>query len=154
MTKGGHADTWTPFLIKRLKELHAEGLKFSVIKDRLNEEFDTDITRNACIGKARRLNLPNREAPPPPTPEQARIERRRAKAEKRIQPSPPVYAPPPEPEKPPFGALRIIDLERKDCRWIYGEKLDALYCGKPVVFGSYCAEHHPRMYNRPVKTWT
>jgi hypothetical protein len=146
MKGGGHRETWTPAMMVRLHELHAEELSFGQIANRLNVEFGTSVTRNACVGKGRRAQLPPRKAPPMLTSDQrkqqTRIERRRAKAEKRIPPPPPTYVPLPEPERPPPDALTIFDLQYGDCRWpVHGEKMDMLYCGRPKVRGSYCFKH-------------
>lgn len=158
MTGGGHADTWTAPMVKRLTELHAENLPFSVIADRLNEEFmlDPPISRNACIGKGRRLNLTPREAqniPMTVREQQRRLERRRAKAEKRIPPPPPSYEPLPPIERPPPDALTMLDLKYGDCRWPHGEHPNLLYCGRPVLKRSYCFKHFRQAYVKPGKTW-
>ena len=62
MKGGGHRETWTVGMLARLRELHAAGLTFGQICQRLNAEFGTVVTRNACVGKGRRLGLPARKA--------------------------------------------------------------------------------------------
>ena len=146
MKGGGHRETWTAPMLARLHEHHAAGLSFGQIADALNDEFGTTVTRNACVGKGRRLRLPPREKPAMLTSEQrqaqSRMQRRRIKAEKRILPPPPTYIPLPDPPRPPPDALTLIDLQHNDCRWIvHGEKTAALYCGRPKVRGSYCFKH-------------
>ena len=145
MKGGGHRETWTLAMLVRLREHHAANLTFGQIANKLNAEFGTVITRNACIGKGRRLGLPQREKPAMLTAEQrqaqTRIERRRRKAEKRIAP-PPTYVPLPDPPRPPPDALTIYDLQHNDCRWpVHGEKTEMLYCGRQRVRGSYCFKH-------------
>lgn len=51
----------------------------------------------------------------------------------------------------------LVDLGRRDCRWIIGEaSADSLYCGKPVSFKEgeprpYCAAHAARAFVAPAK---
>ena len=52
---------WTPRLDERLKELHAEGCAFTRIAWKLNAEFGTRFTKNACVGRGHRLGVPLRE---------------------------------------------------------------------------------------------
>ena len=149
MKGGGHRETWTVGMLTRLRELHAAGMTFGQIARALNAEFGTAVTRNACVGKGRRLQLPARKAPEMISAEErqravfaAKIARRRAKAERRIAPPPPTYVPLPDPPRPPPDALTIYDLRHGDCRWpVHGEKTEMLYCGRPKVRGSYCFRH-------------
>ena len=149
----GHVNTWSAAMMKRMRELHTDGMTFSQIANRLNVEFSAAVTRNACVGKGRRMQLPPRESPIPPTPAERRARRRRAKAEKRIQPPPPSYAPPPEPERPPLGALTLVDINWHECHWPFGEHPHVLYCGKPVFKRSYCLEHFRVGYDKARKEW-
>jgi hypothetical protein len=54
------ATAWTAQIEDRLRQLHAEGLTFKQIAQQLNAEFDTSLTRNACVGRGYRLRLPSR----------------------------------------------------------------------------------------------
>ena len=87
MKGGGHRETWTVGMLTRMRELHAAGMTFGQIARALNAEFGTAVTRNACVGKGRRLQLPARKAPEMISAEErqravfaAKIARRRAKA--------------------------------------------------------------------------
>jgi GcrA cell cycle regulator len=121
----------------------------------INARFGTEFTRNAAVGRAKRLGLkpasvrkvtsrPKRparwgESPPP------KVARRSAPA----QP-----APTPEPVKPVklrcVGVrprlLAFADLEPGGCRYPYGGERDGepyAFCGHPrIPRSSYCRPHH------------
>jgi hypothetical protein len=162
MRRGGHSDIWTAPLITCLTKLHGEGKSFSEMADALNQEFSLDLTRNACIGKSRRLGLPLRELPALALDRRTRAriarcnkreERRRAKSEVRIKPAPPTFICEPEPARPPLGSLHMNDLREADCRWIHIAKPQPLFCGRPKWKGSYCADHYSRCYYAPRVRW-
>jgi GcrA cell cycle regulator len=48
---------WAEEHSQALREYLAKGLSFSEIADALNARFNTDYSRNAAIGRARRLGL-------------------------------------------------------------------------------------------------
>ena len=54
-----YVSPWTTDLAARLVELRAapEGYSFSKVAEMLSQEFGLDVTRNACLAKARRLGL-------------------------------------------------------------------------------------------------
>jgi hypothetical protein len=56
--------TWTSDLTERLIELRKENLSFGKIAVRLSEETGVTITRDAVLGRARRLHFANRLAKP------------------------------------------------------------------------------------------
>lgn len=75
---GVHNETWTEEKVAILRRMHAAGEPFSTIG------LSTGMTKNATIGKARRLGLPPREARKPaikavrePKPKSARPEKPR-----------------------------------------------------------------------------
>ena len=49
--------SWEPEHSDALREHLAKGLPYSEIARRINEAFNTDYTRNATIGRARRMGL-------------------------------------------------------------------------------------------------
>ena len=65
-----------------LREYHAKGMSFAEIAEAINAKFKTDYSRNAAIGRARRIGLadPERPKPPPKTsaPQLDRIRERDA----------------------------------------------------------------------------
>jgi GcrA cell cycle regulator len=146
-------DPWPDEMIERLKVMRSQGLTSQVIADALG------VTRNAVIGKANRLGL---------------SEPRKPKGSNRVvQPPPPAAVPrepPPAPrEDPPLldeaprmervvplvatghdTALRLVDLQVGQCRWICNDPRDeggALFCGHRAIPGkSWCRAHHAVVY--------
>ena len=57
------SDWLLPGINARLEQLHAEGKSFSAIRDVINAEFGTSLTRNAIIGRSHRLVLTPRPSP-------------------------------------------------------------------------------------------
>ena len=125
---------WNPAMLARFTVLCAdESLTFRAIRDLMNVEFDTDLSRNACIGKARRLKMPPRDPVNNPTlkkePTVAKI----------------IF--PIQPELPPRSAepftISIYQLRTHDCRWPSGEQRPPFtYCGRKALSGlPYCPTH-------------
>lgn len=139
---------------ERLRELHAKGMSFSKIADAINEKFKTAYSRNATLGRARRMGLaapggpsdlpgPSRQTDPLPL---------RETHERRFAipwPSVPVF-------KRVKGVklrcvetdprhLSLVELERGDCRYPYGGEAEGeaiTFCGRPRRAGSsYCTPH-------------
>lgn len=109
---------WTKERVERLKELWSQGLSASAIAVELGE-----VTRNAVIGKARRLELPNRAA--------VRVIRRKPRP---IRPTP-VYDP---------RYVRLPDLGRNMCKWPIGDPRhdDFHFCGGDTQTGASYCDHH------------
>lgn len=118
-----------------LADLWASGAPVSEIADRLG------VTVGVIVGRRRRIGLPTRGTP---VGAEAAAKRRAVKlaaaeanrkhekraAEKRIMIRKiAAHVPPP---------LR--------CQWVDGDHLHWTHCDKPVVRGSYCAEHAARCY--------
>lgn len=103
---------------------------------------DLEISRNAVMGKLRRLGVPLSRARGPrrhtklPIPARTPILRKRVKP---MQPQPPVLAPP--------SPTRFADIGEFQCRRFLGGDdhlpvFDRLYCGAPVEPGAtfrFCA---------------
>jgi GcrA cell cycle regulator len=122
--------SWTPEMVADLRRGIAFGLTSGVIAAQMG------ITRNAVIGKARRLHLSLTPRKPPeegPPPRRSRIKL------------------PPTPPPPPSGALapgsipvEIWDLTDFTCRWpVAGDHPPFWYCGAPTTprEGVYCPCH-------------
>jgi len=133
----------TPGLVARMVELYAltgdRYLSATGIAEQLNAEFHTDLTRNAIIGRAHRMNLPVRRG--------LFVRKRKEAKPKMVKLRPRVDAPiPPPVDSRPQTGLTIYQLGWGDCRWIL-EPPEAYppytYCGAEAVEGrSYCPEHH------------
>lgn len=106
-----------------------------------------DITKNAVVGMAHRLNLPKRPSPirrrsaangaPPPKVPAAR--QSRSKRAARLA-----------------AAKALATTTRGEgCRWIEGEPAgrNTVYCNQPRVVGrAWCPEHYARVYRVVVKS--
>ena len=143
----GNTHEWSSEMIRRFRELHRRPeASFASIAAQMSEEFKIELTRNACIGKAHRLDLPRRFQP--------RLTRKAvAKPAKKVIRMK-IYPPPPEPRKPEPFTLLITELETGDCRWPSGGPYDRppfFYCGEPAILGtSWCKKHARKVFTRGV----
>jgi GcrA cell cycle regulator len=137
-----------------LREFIAIGLSCSEAAAAINRKFETSYTRNAVLGRARRMGL---MAPTPPelSPGSTSTLNRLGgirPAEPRI---PWLHRPMPVFERTETAPLRcveieprhlsLVDLERGDCHYPYGgdEEGEAItFCGHPRrPDSSYCTPH-------------
>jgi GcrA cell cycle regulator len=147
--------TWQEAHSLALCELVEKGLAFSEIARALNQRFGTAYTRNAAIGRARRLGLSNPQTAggqgvfaAPKRPDARKIVEKRARI---LFKSPKLTTL----ERATVLQLRcvaitprhlsLIDLEANDCRYPYGGDIEGepiTFCGHPRRDGSsYCASH-------------
>jgi GcrA cell cycle regulator len=146
---------WPPEHSDALRRHLAARLPFSEIVKAINLKFRTAYTRNAAIGRARRMGLAGSDRPQP------LLQAEPPRLERIVKPRPtePVSAarrwPTPilKTQKPPklrcAGVepchVSLIELERGDCRYPYGgdEESEAItFCGHPRRPGSsYCTPH-------------
>jgi len=112
-------------------------LSYRYIGEAINTEFGTDYTRNATIGRAKRLGLlianPRTHAP---------------KAEKKPRVRKPA---PPKPKPIDIPALRCVEIEPlnitlyeltdETCKWPYGDNPPYTFCGHPAFERAYCVHH-------------
>jgi hypothetical protein len=137
-----HRIDWsTPGLDARLVQLHSvPSVPFTMrrIAAILSEEFDHPISRNAVIGRCRRLGLPNRDDDPNERPPEE-------------EPPPPPGWPEPWRELPPQrngSPVTFYQLHRDGCKWPTGAWPDIWFCGRPAFPGGvYCGEHYRIAYN-------
>jgi GcrA cell cycle regulator len=148
--------TWEEAHSVALRAYLDKGLSFSEIARALNQQFGTAYTRNAAIGRARRLGLSVPLRPPsdsvmgsPKRPDARRICQSRARKVGHVRPKPSTV------ERAEALQLRcvaitprhllLVDLEANDCRYPYGGDVE----GEPFTFGghprhegsSYCLSH-------------
>jgi len=146
---------WAPAHSDALREHLAKGLSFSKIAEAINLKFQTSYSRNATIGRARRLGLagPDRPEvrPPAKPPRLHRLEDFRSAESK----SPEFHWPAPALKNAQPAKLRCVEIEPRhlslieladgDCHYPYGgdEEGEAItFCGHPRQPGSsYCAPH-------------
>lgn len=146
---------WPPEHSDALRKHLARRLPFSEIVKAINLKFKTAYTRNAAIGRARRMGIAGSDRPQP------LLQVVPSRLERMIT-SPPVApgpatlrwpAPTLKAQEPPKlrcaevepRRLSLIELERDDCRYPYGgdEEGEAItFCGHPRQPGSsYCTPH-------------
>ena len=144
---------WTPRMDERLRELDAAGLTFKAIAARMSAEFSLALTRNACVGRGRRLRLPLRGGAPPPPPKPRRGRKQYPKKRKATS----IKALPPVPwSTPPLvpGAFTMLQLNRQTCRWPSGTTPPYTYCGEPVHGDrQYCLAHCRLAFVKPEKLY-
>jgi hypothetical protein len=143
---------WDDHLIARFTALHKDGKrKFSQIADILNYEFGLQLTKNACIGKARRLGFKERPHVAPPLP------RKGQNRKKRPTPLPVEVIAPVLPGwqiEPPIladtsGHITIYQLKEGVCHFPFGERAPYAYCGSTTRRGlSWCPHHEHVVYPR------
>jgi GcrA cell cycle regulator len=135
----GHA--WTSEMTRALMIWHGEGVPFTELAARLSAQFGVTLTKNACIGRARRMGLPVRgptnmeRTLKQPRPKMIRVPR---KVDAPIDPEP-------EPEVEALPGVSIYQLTGTTCRWPLGSIMDRpplRYCGcRCDVEVPYCKEH-------------
>ena len=149
---------WAPEHSDALREFIAKGLSYSEAAHAINSRFKTAYSRNAALGRARRLGLGPEDRQQPSMPAKPadgqEVSAPRA-GEFGALPLPwpvPVFKPT-KPTKPVKlhcveiepRHLSLVDLERGDCRYPYGgdEEGEAItFCGHPRRAGSsYCTPH-------------
>jgi GcrA cell cycle regulator len=147
---------WTEQHSQVLREYLGKGLSFAEIANAINARFNTAYSRNATIGRARRMGISGPERPerpvrpkPQPKPAPARLKKLHARAAVPARPKLPVG------ERAAALNLRcvgiaprhlsLIDLEPGDCRYPYGGDKEGeaiTFCGHPRREGSsYCVSH-------------
>jgi hypothetical protein len=147
--------SWTDDQIAQLRKLHSEGVSFSLIAEQVGH------TRNSCIGKSRRLELPMRvtlkskNGEPKPKGQKRRyfsIVRANGKNEslrvlETVQTDLPLF----KCDVIPLNKC-LDDLLAGECRYVTNDPHDgALYCGHQVYKRSYCRDHFDRCYVEPHK---
>ena len=164
----GMQSTWEEAHSVALRQYLDKGLSFAEIARALNQQFGTAYTRNAAIGRARRLGLSVPLRPPsdsvmgsPKRPDAKRLRELRARKAGHVPPKPST----PKPstlERAEALQLRcvaiaprhlsLVDLEANDCRYPYGGDAEGepiTFCGHPRHEGSsYCLSHF-RLTNLP-----
>ncbi len=138
-----------------LREYVGKGMSFSEAARALNERFGTAYSRNAAIGRARRMGFSSPERahrvarPKPPKPNAARLRKQRARVFSGTNAKADVR------ERAAALQLRcvavnprhlsLVELEAGDCRYPYGGDVEGepiTFCGHPRRDGSsYCPSH-------------
>jgi GcrA cell cycle regulator len=147
-------------MLDRLKQLCADpdSGSFSMIADRLSHEFKAIVSRNAVIGKVRRLGIKKNSTKP--TIQAPRIKKPPAPTVAKQTPTivaQPRQAPVPQATMParatpalerdkcthPDG-VHILDLREHHCRftlWGDHDSPSLMFCGEKTAVGPYSAGH-------------
>jgi GcrA cell cycle regulator len=146
--------SWAEEHSRALREYLEKGLSFSRIANAINARFNTAYSRNATIGRARRMGLsaPGRvpaRRKPQPKPRPARLLKMRARALAPSRPKPAARKRAAALKLRCVGIvprhLSLLELERGDCRYPYGGEAEGeaiTFCGHPRREGSsYCVAH-------------
>ena len=155
---------WAPEHSDALREYLVRGMSYSEIADAINAKFKTVYSRNAAIGRAKRMGLagpdrpdgPDRRKDLPkhwpmlaPKAQAARLHKLRERYHSEFMRPMPIFEAA-EPVKLRCVEidprhLSLIELEAGDCRYPYGGDEDGeaiTFCGHPRRQGSsYCAPH-------------
>jgi hypothetical protein len=138
---------WSKDMLVAFRDLYAQKpeLSFDKIAAQMSNAFGVTLTRNACIGKAHRLGLPQRGFRTGPRKPYTNGKKERPKMIK-VRVDAPV-PPPVEVERPDWaaGGLTIYETREGDCKWPLGPTLARppfVYCGAPSLLGRpYCKTH-------------
>lgn len=149
---------WAPEHSGALRDCLSRGMSYGQAAEAINARFGTEFSRNAAVGRAKRLGLkvaPGRKVALRPQRPDRRPESAPKAPQKVVRPAaPPAPAPAREPAKPVKlrcvgikpRLLAFADLKPGDCRYPYGGDKDGeaiAFCGHPKLEGSsYCAPHH------------
>jgi hypothetical protein len=139
---------WTDHLLKRLAKLHANpNNSFRDIAKQLSQEFGIKLTKNACIGRARRLGLEQR---PRSTPKaMARKKRTLTTPQLSVIPINPGWTIEPPPVTLGNNRLTIYGLREGVCHFPFGERPPYAYCGGTTRRGvPWCPHHEMVVYPR------
>jgi GcrA cell cycle regulator len=146
---------WAPEHSDALRQHLARGLSFSETVKAINSKFNTSYSRNAALGRARRMGLTGDDRPKPSLPAKPANLQRIGESGSSESRTPAFHRPMPVFEKARPAKLRcveieprhlsVIELEHGDCRYPYGgdEEGEAItFCGHPRRPGSsYCTPH-------------
>jgi len=148
--------SWADEHSRALREYLEKGLSFSRIAKAINARFNTAYSRNATIGRARRMGLSAPERlnipaarKPRRKPRPAQLLKMRARALVPSRPKRAVLKRAAALKLRCVGIvprhLSLLELERGDCRYPYGGDAEGeaiTFCGHPRREGSsYCVAH-------------
>jgi hypothetical protein len=133
---------WDEVRAARLRALHAnKQMSFDAIAAQLTVEFAMVVSKNACIGKARRMGLPKR----PPKVFRGDKRRRAVTLVAPVAEAVPCVLPRwkvLDMDRPaPGNRITLIQLNDNRCHWPHGDRAPYLFCGAPTAGKTYCAYH-------------
>lgn len=142
-------------IIDRFRELVSDpASSFGRTAETLRKEFGVKVSRNACIGKARRLGL-DVGGKKPGRPRSQRGHKLGGAAEHnlvRTITAPRIEYPPVIDDEIPIEQRKtIFELNSETCRWPIGEGAGLFFCGAtPLPTKPYCGAHCARAYSKSI----
>lgn len=148
------SSNWAPQHSEALREYLARGMSYAESAQAINARFGTAYTRNAAVGRGKRMGLaaPERPQNRPKLPAKVKSPRPKRLSERRAA-EPVPSAPRPERAEPiklrcvgiKPRLLPLVELESSDCRYPYGGDREGeaiTFCGHPrLPWSSYCEPH-------------
>jgi GcrA cell cycle regulator len=144
------SSNWAPEHSDALREYLAKGLSYAEIADAINAQYKTTYSRNAAIGRARRMGFAGPDRPkPPPKAKAPRLHKMRVRCAAESRGPMPMFESVANVKLRCVGIvprhLSLLELERGECRYPYGGDAEGeaiTFCGHPRRRGSsYCAAH-------------
>lgn len=165
---------WSPAMDAKLRQMVELGLPYSLVEKEVSAVSDRPISRNAAIGRAKRLGLCIAMVSPEVKRERVRrtasrqAAARKAAAARRLQEfartsmreriasaeakMPKAALPEPASDLPPLVAS-LTELEPHHCRWVVGDRGPYQFCGREKLAGtSWCITHARRVFSAPAST--
>lgn len=145
----GQPTPWTPAAREEFLRLFAEKLSFGDIAKKLAERGFENITRNACVGFARREGLKAHRAPGNHRPKKKQRRSSTPKPPRMIIRVTQVAQTPPPQHRERSG--KLIDLDADQCRYPLGSfmaRAPYQFCTNDKLVlpdgrrSSYCPQHH------------
>lgn len=145
---------WAPEHSDALRDYLVRGMAYSEIVEAINAKFNTNYSRNAAIGRARRMGLAGPALPDVPQRIQPWLGG--SSAQRAAEPRLPAFHWPlplfDEVKLPKLRCVEIeprhlslVDLGQEDCRYPFGGDVEGepiTFCGHPRQPGaSYCTPH-------------
>lgn len=139
---------WPDHHVERLKANFAAGMSYAENAADINAKFRTNYSRNACIGKGKRVGLTAADKPKPKATElkpterngHVPIPRKRGRAERQAGIAEPHV------ERAADVVPRHISLNQLTeltCRWPFGDAAPFTFCGCLAAAGlPYCLGHY------------
>jgi GcrA cell cycle regulator len=140
-----------------LKDCFNNSLTHTEAAASLNAAFGTAYSRNACIGRAARLGLKRTDRMGGRKIAREALTRQRKSTAAKVKRglkcevvAPAMPEPPPAPTQA-LGTFDLLDLQRGQCRFPFGEG-PIRFCGAPQAPGySYCNDHAAVTHNPGVR---
>ena len=141
-------EKWTDRQAEMLREIYAT-VRADIGVQTINDATGSTFTRNAYIGKAKRLELVIRRQPSSaPKPLRKKTRKRNFNHRRLLALDQAGMGSPPT-SQTEFLGVTLQKLERHHCRFPQGEYAPCLFCGQPKIEGSsFCGLHHRICYTQ------